>query len=143
MASGIGRRLSSLVYSRLATHEATLPVFGDRIFPIIAPAGTLYPLVVYRRANVETPSSLSGTVERPIVTLECKVYSKTFAGSLDAAEAVRTALNGFRGTLSGCTVQRSTFLRERDGAEIPQDAQQLPDYTVTQEFELRVEDVTA
>jgi hypothetical protein len=77
------------------------------------------------------------------VTLEVKVYDITFVGAVDAAEKVRAALNRFRGTLNGCTVQRCTFLSESQGAEVPQDAQMLPDYTVTQNYELRVEDEDA
>ena len=65
------------------------------------------------------------------------------AAALDAAEAVRKALNGFRGTLNGCVIQRCTYQSENDGAEVPQDAQMLPDYTVTQTYELRVEDDSA
>ena len=141
--SGIGKELASLVYAQLTTHADSSAVFGSRIFPIIAPMGTKYPLAVYRRANVDTPASLGGTVERPVVSLEVKVYDKTYTGVLDAAKAIRKALNGFRGTQAGCTVQRTTFQREQDGAEIPQDAQQLPDFTVTQTYELRVEDASA
>lgn len=143
MASGIGRELASLVFTHLTTHPDSAPVFGTRVFPVIAPQNTPYPLLCYRRANVETPASMGGTVERPLVSLEVKVYAKSYAAALDAAKAVRKALNGFRGTEAGCTVQRTTYQREQDGAEIPQDAQMLPDYTVSQYYELRVEDATA
>lgn len=143
MANGMGRKLSSLVYNWLTTHASTQPVFGTRVFPIIAPMNTQYPLACFRRAGTQSPASLSGTVSRPTVMLEVKVYDRSYAGALDAAEKVRAALNRFRGTLNGCTVQRCTFMSESDGAEVPQDAQMLPDYTVTQTYELRVEEDTA
>jgi len=143
MAKGMGRKLAALVFNWLSSHAETQPVFGSRVFPILAPQNTPYPLVVFRRANSQSPASMSGTVERPVVSLEVKVYERTYTGALDAAEKVRTALNGFRGSLNGCTVQRCTFLTESDGAEIPQDAQMLPDYTVLQTYELRVEDESA
>jgi hypothetical protein len=143
MANGMGRKLAAMVFNWLASHEATQPVFGSRVFPIMAPMNTPYPLAVFRRANSQSPASMSGTVSRPVVTLEVKVYDRSYTGALDAAEKVRTALNRFRGTLNGCTVQRCTFLSESDGAEVPQDAQMLPDYTVLQTYELRVEDESA
>lgn len=143
MASGLNRKLSALVYTRLSTHADTQPVFGDRIYPIIAPQNTAYPLIVFRRSNSQAPAALSGTVDRPIVTLEVRVYARSYVAALDGAEAVRKALNGYRGTVNGCTVQRCTYLSENDGAEVPQDAQMLPDYTVTQAYELRVEDDSA
>jgi hypothetical protein len=143
MANGMGRRLSALIFNWLTSHATTQPVIGNRVFPIIAPQKTPYPLIVFRRANSQSPASLGGTVERPVVTLEVKVYDRSYVGALDTAEKVRSALNKFRGTLGGCTVQRCTFLSESDGVEIPQDAQMLPDYTVTQSYEIRVEDEAA
>lgn len=141
--NGMGRKLSAMVFTWLSSHADTQPVFGNRIFPIIAPQNTGYPLLVYRRSNSTAPAALSGTVHRPVVTLEVRVYARTYVAAVDAAEAVRKALNGFRGTLANCTVQRCTYLSESDGAEVPQDAQMLPDYTVTQTYELRVEDDSA
>lgn len=143
MSSSMNRRLAALIATRLTTHEATAPVFGDRVFPVIAPQNTAYPLLCYRRLSVTAPASLSGTINRPVVSIEVKVYARSYAGALDAAEAVRKALNGFVGTLEGCTVQRTTWTQESDNAEIPQDAQMLPDYTVSQSFEMRVEDSSA
>lgn len=143
MADGLNRRLSAAIYLRLTTHADTVAVFGNRAFPIIAPQGTAYPLVVFRRANSQAPAALSGTVERPTVSLEVRTYARTYAAALDGAEAVRKALNGLRGTVANCTIQRCTYVSESDGAEVPQDAQMLPDYYVTQNYEVRVEDSTA
>jgi len=143
MPDDMNRGLAALVSTRLTTHADSAPVFGTRVFPIIAPMGTTYPLVCYRRLSVQVPAALSGTVERPVVTLELKIYDRTYAGAVDAAKAARKALNGFRGTQGSCTVQRTTFTGETDNAEVPMDAQMLPDYTVNQTYELRCEDVTA
>jgi hypothetical protein len=143
MPDDMNRGLAALVSTRLTSNADSAPVFGTRVFPVIAPQNTPYPLLCYRRLSVQTPAAMSGTVERPVVTLEVKIYDRTYAGAVDAAKAARKALNGFRGTLGSCTVQRTTFISETDNAEIPMDAQMLPDYTVTQTYELRCEDVTA
>jgi len=143
MADDMNRGLAAMVSARLTTHADSAPVFGTRVFPVIAPQNTLYPLLCYRRLSVQVPTALSGTVERPVVTLEVKIYDRTYAGAVDAAKGARKALNGFRGTLGNCTVQRTTFTGETDNAEIPMDAQMLPDYTVTRTYEMRCEDVTA
>ena len=143
MADNMDRGLGATVSNRLTTHADSAPVFGTRVFPIIAPMNTPYPLACYRRLNVEFPAAMSGTVERPVVTLELKIYDRTYAGACDAARAARKALNGFRGTYVSCTVQRTTFTGLTDNAEVPMDGQTLPDYTVTQTFEMRCEDATA
>jgi hypothetical protein len=143
MAADMNRGLAALVSTQLTSDSNSSAVFATRVFPVIAPTGTTYPLLCYRRLSSQAPAALSGTVDRPIVTLEVKIYDRSYAGALDAAKAVRKALNGFRGTLNGCTVQRTTYLSETDNAEIPQDAQMLPDYTVTQTYEMRVEDASA
>jgi hypothetical protein len=143
MPDDMNRGLAALVSTRLTSHADSAPVFGTRVFPVIAPQNTPYPLLCYRRLSVQATASLSGTVDRPVVTLELKIYDRTYAGAIDAAKAARKALNGFRGTLGSCTVQRTTFTGETDNAEVPMDAQMLPDYTVTQTYEMRCEDVTA
>lgn len=143
MPADMNRGLAALVTTQLTTHADSAAVFGNRVFPVIAPQNTPYPLLCYRRLSSQAPAALSGTVDRPIVTLEVKIYDRTYAGALDAAKAARKALNGFRGTLNGCTVQRCTYINETDNAEIPQDAQMLPDYTVTQTYDVRVEDTSA
>ena len=143
MPDDMNRGLAALVSTRLTSHADSAPVFGTRVFPVIAPQNTPYPLLCYRRLSVQATASLSGTVDRPVVTLELNIYDRTYAGAVDAAKAARKALNGFRGTLGSCTVQRTTFTGETDNAEVPMDAQMLPDYTVTQTYEMRCEDVTA
>jgi len=143
VSSSMNRRLAALIATRLTTHEATAPVFGDRVFPVIAPQNTPYPLLCYRRLSSTAVAALGGTAGCPVVTIEVKVYARSYASSLDAAEAVRKALNKFTGTLDGCKVQRTTWIQESDSAEIPQDAQMLPDYTVSQAYEMRVEDTSA
>lgn len=143
MPDNMDRGLGAMVSTQLTSHADSAPVFGTRVFPIIAPMGTTYPLACYRRLSVQFPASMSGTVERPVVTLELKVYDRTYAGAVDAARAARKALNGFKGTLGNCTIQRTTFTGLTDNAEIPMDGQALPDYTVTQTFEMRCEDESA
>jgi hypothetical protein len=139
----MNRRLAALIATRLQTHEATAPVFGTRVFPVIAPQNTPYPLVCYRRLSASPVASLSGNVGRPVVTIETKIYARSYAAALDAAEAVRKALDKFMGTLAGCTVEKTTWSQESDSAEIPQDGQMLPDYTVSQSYDMRIEDTSA
>ena len=143
MPSSMNRRLAALIATRLETHAETAPVFGSRVFPVIAPQNTPYPLVCYRRLSASPVTSLSGNVGRPVVTIETKIYAHSYAEALDAAEAVRKALDKFTGTLEGCTIQRTTWSQESDNAEVPQDGQMLPDYTVSHSYEMRVEDSSA
>lgn len=127
----------------LSTHGATAPLLGTRIRPVLAPQDTPTPFAVYSVSEWPADVSTMGTVRMPLVTMEVKLYATSYFEAHRVARAVRKALNGYSGTVSGTTVSSTTYRGQGDGAEIPQDAQMLPWYTVTQVYTFRIQDSTA
>lgn len=132
----------AFLYARLTSQASVSSLIGSRVFPVIAPTGTPLPLVIYSRTNVERPQSLAGNVGNPVVTLQLTSYGTSYTSVKSIARAVRLAVDGWTGTTSGVTIQRTTLTGEADGAEMPQDDQMLPYYTVEQTFEFRINEAT-
>ena len=132
----------AFLYQRLTSQTAVSSLISTRVYPLIAPAGTPMPLVVYQRTAVERPQSLSGNVGNPVVTLQLTTYGTSYTSVKSIARAVRLAVDGWTGTTAGVTIQRSTLLTEADGVDMPADDQMLPYYSVQQSFEFRINEAT-
>jgi len=132
----------AFLFQRLTSQTSVSSLVSQRVFPLIAPAGTPLPLIVYQRTAVERPQALSGNVGNPVVTLQLTSYGTSYTSVKSIARAVRLAVDNWTGTTAGVTIQRTTLTGEADGAEMPQDDQMLPYYTVEQTFEFRINEGT-
>jgi hypothetical protein len=132
----------AFLFQRLTSQTSVSSLVSQRVFPLIAPAGTPLPLIVYQRTAVERPQALGGNVGNPVVTLQLTSYGTSYTSVKSIARAVRLAVDNWTGTTAGVTIQRTTLTGEADGAEMPQDDQMLPYYTVEQTFEFRINEGT-
>lgn len=131
----------AFLYQRLTSQTAVSSLIGTRVYPILAPAGTPLPLVVYQRTGVDRPQSLAGNVGNPVVTLQLTTYGTSYTSVKNIARQVRLAIDGWTGTTAGVTIQRTTLTGEADGVDMPADDQMLPYYNVQQTFEFRIDEV--
>lgn len=132
----------AFLYARLTSQTAVSSAIGTRVYPLLAPAGTPLPLVIYQRTAVERPQSLTGNVGNPVVTLQLTTYGTSYTSVKNIARQVRLALDGWTGTTASVTIQRTTLVSEADGVEMPADDQMLPYYNVQQSFEFRINEAT-
>jgi hypothetical protein len=132
----------AFLYARLTSQTAVSSLVGSRVYPLLAPAGTPMPLVIYQRTAVERPQSLTGNVGNPVVTLQLTTYGTSYTSVKNIARQVRLALDGWTGTTASVTIQRTTLVSEADGVDMPADDQMLPYYNVEQSFEFRINEAT-
>jgi hypothetical protein len=132
----------AFLFQRLTTLASVSDLVGNRVFPLIAPTGTAFPLVVYQRTAVARERSLTGNVGTPVVTLQVTTYATSYTTAKQTARAIRLAVDNWTGTAASATIQRTTLTNEYDGVDMPQDDQMLPYYSVVQTFEFRVEETT-
>ena len=128
----------AFLFQRLTSQTSVYTLIGTRVFPMMAPTGTALPLVIYQRSAVSRQQSLSGPVGLPVVTLQLTSYASSYTAVKSIARAVRVAVDGWTGTTSGVTIQRSSLQAESDGMVLPQDDQSLPVYSVDQTFDFRI-----
>lgn len=78
---------------------------GDRIYSQHVPQSSILPCVVYQRISsnrvLTHDQSSSGLVQ---AVYQFDVYSTTYLNALEVADALRGALQGYKGTLSGINV---------------------------------------
>ena len=132
----------AFLFQRLTSQTAVSSLVGSRVYPLLAPAGTPLPLVIYQRTAVERPQSLAGNVGNPVVTLQLTTYGTSYTSVKNIARQVRLALDGWTGTTASVTIQRTTLVSEADGVDMPADDQMLPYYNVQQSFEFRINEAT-
>lgn len=128
----------AFLFQRLSSQTSVSSLIGTRVFPLMAPTGTALPLVIYQRSAVSRQQSLSGPVGLPVVTLQLTSYASSYTAVKSIARAVRVAVDGWTGTTSGVTIQRTSLQAESDGMVLPQDDQSLPVYSVDQTFDFRI-----
>ena len=128
----------AFLFQRITSQTSVYTLIGTRVFPLMAPTGTALPLVIYQRSAVSRQQSLSGPVGLPVVTLQLTSYASSYTAVKSIARAVRVAVDGWTGTTSGVTIQRTSLQAESDGMVLPQDDQSLPVYSVDQTFDFRI-----
>jgi hypothetical protein len=119
----------------LANSTAVTSLVGTRVFPVVAPAEAVYPFVTWRRVAVQRLQTLSIPVGLPRVTLDFSIYGATYDQARQVADAMRTVLDGYGGTVDNTVVHRASVENETDdfvtltGAELP------PSYAITMTVE--------
>lgn len=83
----IGKELTSI----LLNNEDVTNVLNNKIFPLVANAGTTFPFVVYRRSGYRTDGNKDYADE--IVSVELAILSQKYEESVNVADIVADALN--------------------------------------------------
>ena len=84
----IGKELTSILLND-ATVSADV---GNKVFPLVANAGTTFPFVVYRRSSYRPNNNKD--YEDEIVSVELAILSEKYEQSVNIANHVADALNG-------------------------------------------------
>ena len=130
------------IYARLNATTSVSSQVGNRVYPVLPPAGAEMPCVVYQRTNVERPRSLAGPVGSPAITIQITAFGTSYTNVKSIARAVRLAVDNWTGTTSGVTINRTTLVAEQDGVEVLDDNRMLPYYKVQQAYEFRINEAT-
>jgi hypothetical protein len=132
------------VYQRLVTTPTVARLIGFQVYPIAVPKSAVLPFCVYKRANISRESALAGPLYVPVVGLQVASWATYYDDARELADAVRIALDGRIGTLSGVTISDIRLVSETDdfldptavGAQLP------PAYEVRQLYQIRWSEAT-
>lgn len=83
----VGKDLTAILLADSTVHN----LVGDKIFPLVADAGTTFPFIVYRRNGYRPFSNKDYTDESADV--EIAILSDNYIDSVHVADAVGNALN--------------------------------------------------
>lgn len=105
--------IKAALKDRLTSFAELSVLIGSRVFNITAPQGVLRPYITYRRVRTpERLTSLLGSSGRARPRFEFEVWADS-ADSMDAvAVALRHALDGYRGRISGVEIGGASLVDE-------------------------------
>lgn len=112
--------LGNAIYSRLTSVSGVSDLVGTRVYPHEQPPNKrVYPLVVYKLgADEDEPASTpESALTSDGVSIAC--IAETYAAARALHEAVKSALNGQRGTWGGVVVKRALKEAGDDQVETP------------------------
>ena len=84
----IGKELTSI----LLNDDTVSADVGNKVFPLVANAGTTFPFIVYRRSSYRPNNNKD--YEDEIVSVELAILSEKYEQSVNIANHVADALNG-------------------------------------------------
>lgn len=119
----------------LVADPATALVLGRRIYAVMAPASATYPFATYRRSGIDREQTMASPMGVPRVSIEYQVYGGTYEQARQAADAMRSVLDGYGVAALGCTVSQVSLEQESDdfvtlaGGDLP------PAYQITMTFD--------
>lgn len=95
---------------------------GTRVHIGNAPQDSAYPFIVIRRTGGNTPQTLGAISLFARAQFSINVIAKEYSDAYPTANAIKTALHGFRGAMGSTTVQSSRCVSDpADGSEIDGD----------------------
>jgi hypothetical protein len=107
--------LGKVIYNLLSNNSGVYNLAHYRIYPITAPQNTTFPFVVYTITNTEPSLTKDGVSPLDVISFQIDCYSTQYDENTSLANAVRSALDYYTGTVEGQQIQRIRFVGEGDG----------------------------
>lgn len=129
--------IETALYSRLTGDAGVFAIIGARMFPHRVPQqSNQFPCIVYDRTSGEHIRSLAGSsgAAWPRYQLQCWALSYSEAKAL--GEAVRSALDGFSGTVGTVVINSCLLEDDSDTVEIPPGKDEQRRWAVEQVYKI-------
>ena len=113
--------LSDVIYTHLVGVPSVTDITGHgssaRIFPVNRTQGTANPSITFQRVTSSKVSAMGVDTGLTGQRYQIDCYADTYREVQDLSEAVRGALQRWRGTVLGVTVQQTVLLNTQDLSE--------------------------
>ena len=119
----------------LLAAPAVAMLVGRKVYAVMAPQSATYPFIVYRRTSIDREQTLGSPMGVPRVSVEYQVFAGSYEAAREVADAVRAALDGYGGSVLGCTVSQTSLEAEADDFVTLQGGDLPPAYQITMTFD--------
>ena len=113
--------MSDVINTRLLAVAAVTDLVGvgadARIYPVERQQGSANPSITYQRVTNPKESAMGADTGLTIPRFQVDCYADTYREVDDLAEAVRGALQRWKGTVLGVVVQQTQMLSSQDLSE--------------------------
>lgn len=116
----------------LLADPAVAAIIATRLTPLILPQNPTYPAASYQRITGARLSSFDGPAGRAMPLMQLDAYAETYGAAKGLAEALRRALDGYKGAMGAVQVDAVSLETEQDAPY--EDAPEI--YRVIQEYRI-------
>ena len=95
-------------------NDATVKAITTRCYPVTIPQSPTYPLILYTKITGMRDHHLRGPSGHAHPRFQVEAWSKTYTEAKTLADAIREALDGYAGTVSGTIIRSCLIESERD-----------------------------
>lgn len=107
--------IEEAIYTHLVGNAGVLALAGNRVYPLNLPQNPSYPAITYRRVTTRRVMAHDGPEDLGFPRFQFDCYAVGYREVRDLANALRAALNGYRGIMGGgVEVDGVIFLNEVD-----------------------------
>lgn len=85
----------------LMAHPEVGPLVGNRIYPLALPQSPALPAVTYQRISTTRTRTKDGPTGAAEVRVQMSCWSMSYIEAKRVADAIRHALDGYRGSMGG------------------------------------------
>lgn len=122
--------------SALVADARVASLVGPRIYPILAPASAALPLITWRRTSINREQTLARPMGVPKVTVDFAIYGESYEQARELADAVRSVLDGYGGTVENTEVNQASLENEADDFVTLSGADMPTVYQITQTYDV-------
>lgn len=94
--------------------NSTVKAITTRIYPSTLPQDPIYPLILYIRISGYRDNALTGPSGLANPRFQIEAWATTYSAAKALANAIRGALNGYRGTVGQVSIGSFLIQSERD-----------------------------
>lgn len=107
--------VNEALYELLTANAGVAALVGDRVYPVKMPQKAAFPAIVYAKSGGARSHSNDGSsgFNRAVFALDC--WAASLAQASAVANAVRLAVDGYRGTVLGVDFNGVFLVGEEEG----------------------------
>lgn len=107
--------IESAIYADLTTYASITAIAGARGYWATIPYNATLPAWAYQRVGTHRELMHNGVFPHVTAVLQFTCQATTLVSAKSLADAIRTRLHGYHGTMSGVTVHRVSVENDQDG----------------------------
>lgn len=126
--------LESDLFDYLQTQAAVTALVGTRVYQNVLPQGKDYPAVIYQRISTEHAQHTLGAGGLATARMQFDCWALDAAAAQQVGEALRAALQGFRGEMGDTNIRHCSLENTEGGYDPPADSSDVAAHRVSQDF---------
>ena len=95
--------IGKVITSVLLGNDAISRQLGDRVYPLVADEGTMFPFLIYRRSSLQ-PASTKDGMHSCTAYVDIAIATERYGEGILIAKAVKDVLTSSHGILSGISI---------------------------------------